>query len=371
MSDPEMGEARPRGADLWRAKVKEMIRAESLTQRAGSAFNLEVLPDKRLAALVLVEERLNEDPTRARMVQAVRRKKENSFVGVRDRLRNEFFYQSVTVFDWCSPKEHQSHVVWVPFTGVVMGAIFFFMAGAYPNFNTTCSERWMVTPSGLGRWLIFGNSWCLSPTAWTFDSAYLFQWGGRYAPAMKAQGHRWITYTFLHTGFPHLLSNVIVWLTAGWYTERRYGTARFLILWFIAVVFGDMFGAICEKSCVVNVGFSTGVCGIVGLFFTDLVRNWNDTKLPLIRLLLFGLLWITFVASFFIQRGQVSNYSHLGGFLCGLIPAVLFQRHLGHETLDAYSVPAAGLVSLFLVVFLPTYFYRVTFPGSLSCKGDI
>ena len=355
-------------AALWRSKVTSMMRTTSLTARAGSAFDLKREVDDRLAALVMVEQRLAGNPRRARTVEAVRRKKENSFEGVTDRFRNEVFYRSVALFDWCTPAEHQTHVFWVPLSTVVMTVFFFFMAGAYPVSNTQCSERWMTTPSGLGRWLIFGNSWCLSDQAWTFDSGYLYGWGARYAPAMKAQGYRWITYAFLHTGFPHYLSNIVVWLSAGWYVEKRYGTPRFFVLWLFSSVFGDMFGSICEKACTVNVGFSTGICGMVGLFFIDLVRNWRHTTFPLLRATMFGLLWISFLASFFIQRGKVSNYSHLGGFLCGLVPAALFQHHLGHEHLDVFAVPFCACATLFLTCFLPSYFYEVTLAKASRCK---
>lgn len=356
-----------KGATLWRDKVRSMMRKESLEKRADQVFDVSQLPDRRLASLVLLEERVADRPDRKRLVDAVRKKRERSFVGVKDRLRNEVFIQSLVVFDWCTPKEYQSHVIWVPLAATVCCTLFFFMAGAYPLQVGGCNERWMVTPSGLGRWLIFGNSWCLTDQAWTFDGTYLYQWGGRYDLIMKAQAYRWITYAFLHTGIPHLLTNMLVWLTAGWHVERRYGTSRFLILWLVSTILGDMFGAICEDVCTVNVGFSTGLCGVIGLWAIDMLRNWHTMERPFIRLAFFLILILAFISTFFLQRGRVSNFSHLGGLLCGLFPAVLMQRHLGHERLDAYVAGVGGIASLLLVVTLPTWFYVRIFPRALRC----
>lgn len=375
-----MDDSHPKGTALWRSKVQEMMKSASLTRRAETAFEIMGAPDERFTALVLLEERIKADPKRAHAVDAIRKKRDRSFNGLQDRFRNELYIQSTIVFDWCTPKEHQSHVFWVPISTCIFSVIFMFMAGAYPlhvqectaygcSGLTPCVERWMVTPRGIGHWLTFGNFWCLSSQAWTFDATYLTDWGARVNSLMRHDSYRWLTYAFLHTGFPHFLSNVLLWMTAGWRMERRYGSSRFFALWLISSVLGDLFGAVCEDKCVVNVGFSTGICGVVGLFLVDSFRNWRDTDRPLLRFSMFGLLLLAFLATFFLQRGRVSNFSHLGGFLCGLIPSLLFQHHLGHEKLDIYFVPVAVFLTLFLVIFLPTYFYSVTYPASQLCPS--
>jgi rhomboid protease GluP len=367
-ADPEaQGSGKHAVQGLWREKVIEMMRNTSLQQRAEDVFSVTGIPDRRFASLVLLEERMKGRPERRRVVEALRKKRENSYKGVMDKVRSDVYIQSILIFDFCTPKEYQSHVVWVPLAACIYTVIFFFMAGAYPLQINGCRERWMVTPGGLGRWLMFGNSWCLTSQAWTFDARYLAQWGGRLDAQMRHQGHRWVTYAFLHTGFPHYITNLLVWLTAGWHVERRYGTSRFLVLWLFSSLFGDMFGAICEDPCTVNVGFSAGICGVVGLWALDMLRNWNTMERAFVRLFFFGVLILAFLSTFFLQRGKVSNYSHLGGFLCGLCPAILMQRHLGHERLDFFALLIGGFTSLFLVVFLPAYFYSVTYVKAQGC----
>lgn len=363
------------GLDLWRAKVKSLVRNASLTERANTAFDVMGPADDRFRALVLLEERVQDNPKRAKFVEAIRKKREQSFQGVSDRFRNELYLQSILIFDWCSPKERQKHVIWVPVSISLMCSFFFFMAGAYPlhvlnEGYSTCKERWMVTPPGFFHWITFGDFWCLTPSAWTFDSVFLRQWGGRYNPFMRHQAYRWLTYAFLHTGFPHLLTNLLLWSTAGWHLEKRYGTSRLFAVWLVSSVLGDLFGAVCDRSaarCTVNVGFSAGLCGIVGLFLVDAVRNWRDTNRPLLRFSMFALLFLAFLATFFLQRGKVSNFSHLGGFLCGLFPSLLVQHHLGSENVDAYAGPVSLVATLFFLIFLPSWFYTHTYVESLDC----
>nr|WP_054752968.1 rhomboid family intramembrane serine protease [Piscibacillus salipiscarius] len=78
-----------------------------------------------------------------------------------------------------------------------------------------------------------------------------------------AQGEYWriITSMFLHIGLIHLLMNMIALYYLGEVTEKIYGTKRFLVIYFIAGIFGSI------ASFATNDSVSAGASGaIFGLF---------------------------------------------------------------------------------------------------------
>ncbi len=54
---------------------------------------------------------------------------------------------------------------------------------------------------------------------------------------------------FVHEGFQHILSNVLVWLALALPLEHAYGTPRILAVWLISALGSAFFSAAFENSC--------------------------------------------------------------------------------------------------------------------------
>lgn len=54
---------------------------------------------------------------------------------------------------------------------------------------------------------------------------------------------------FVHTGFQHVLSNLLVWLALAMPLEYAYGTLRILAVWIISAFGSAFFSAAFEDSC--------------------------------------------------------------------------------------------------------------------------
>ena len=78
-------------------------------------------------------------------------------------------------------------------------------------------------------------------------------------------GHQWwrlVTAGFLHGGLLHIFMNSWVLFSVGAQTEETYGTARFLVLYFVSNVLGFLASAL--FSPYLSIGASAALFGLIG-----------------------------------------------------------------------------------------------------------
>ncbi|KAL0024121.1 hypothetical protein WJX79_010211 [Trebouxia sp. C0005] len=206
-------------------------------------------------------------------------------------------------------------------------------------------EEWVRSgPSSMSKWVSWQADWRL------FDFDFLLEWGGRYGPALhQGQWWRWMTWVFVHEGFQHMVSNVLVWLALALPLEHAYGTPRILAVWLISALGSAFFSAAFEDSCTLVVGCSGAVFGFMGLYVADMVLNFKSLSFPWLRLIWIGATLAYFLVAS-ITQGQgayVSYWAHLGGFVCGLFPSFFFLPNLKDKRWRAASKLAnrLGLLS--------------------------
>ncbi|KAK9804361.1 hypothetical protein WJX72_009219 [[Myrmecia] bisecta] len=247
--------------------------------------------------------------------------------------------------DWLAPPANQRYLPWCTF--VVTAAIvslFFFMAGdfaLYLDLTTTSRSTaqqqsaaaevvhldayQLTSPRSLLHWLSFNPGW----RVFSFD--YLLAWGGRYGPAIaEGQWYRWGTSVLVHTSFQHLLANMLLLVALAGLLEVSYGTWRIALVWVISALGAAFTSATFEPACTLVVGASGSVFGFLGLAIADLLLNFRSLTQPLLRLA-FTLATIAFFVVTSITKGSnsfVSNWSHVGGFVCGLFPSFLFLPNI-------------------------------------------
>lgn len=143
--------------------------------------------------------------------------------------------------------------------------------------------------------------------------------GGLWGPYI-ADGEYWrlLTSGFLHAGFLHLLLNMFfIWVLGGM-LEPALGRARFVALYFTALLCGS-FGVLLFEPEELTVGASGAAFGLLGAAIVIAYRRgvdlWASGLLP-IALFNFA---FTFIAS------NISVGGHVGGFVGGMLAAALFE----------------------------------------------
>lgn len=174
-------------------------------------------------------------------------------------------------------------------------------------------------------------------------SVYIFP-GGIFADLWT-----FVTYTFLHGGWAHVLVNSIWLLAFGAPVARRLGTARFLAFYFICGIIGGITHVVIHAGALVPViGASAAVSGLMGgaarfVFLAGGPLGMIGTgqtglegapraqasiwqALTDKRTLIFIAVWIglnfLFGASGLSMSGQAVSIAweaHLGGFIAGLL----------------------------------------------------
>lgn len=145
---------------------------------------------------------------------------------------------------------------------------------------------------------------------------------------------------FIHAGWLHLIGNMLFLFVFGRSVEDRYGHGQFLFLYFLsgfgAAITHLVFNA---GSRVPTVGASGAIAGVLGAYLISfptarittlipLLFFFWTVRLPAVLLLLYWFL-IQFAAGFealaieSATQGGVAWWAHVGGFLLGMLLALL------------------------------------------------
>ena len=159
------------------------------------------------------------------------------------------------------------------------------------------------------------------------------------AEIFRMGGLTLLTSFFLHGGWFHLLSNMYFLVTFGDNVEDYLGKGRFLLLTYLAAIFGNVLHALLDpRSTMPCVGASGGISGLVTFY----VLKFPNVKLGFYYWLFFRPIWIKISAlGFFLLWvglqffgaysqmkgfGHVSALAHLGGAAVGVIFYLIWRK---------------------------------------------
>lgn len=147
----------------------------------------------------------------------------------------------------------------------------------------------------------------------------LVQLGAKFDPLiLEGEWWRFFTAMFLHIGFLHLFMNSLALFYLGGAVERIFGSSRFLLIYFVAGLFGSV------ASFVFNDNISAGASGaIFGLFGALLYFGMRNKRLFFRT---FGssvivILIINLIFGFAVP--MVDNGAHIGGLAGGFAAAAI------------------------------------------------
>ncbi|EMC98186.1 hypothetical protein BAUCODRAFT_121073 [Baudoinia panamericana UAMH 10762] len=138
------------------------------------------------------------------------------------------------------------------------------------------------------------------------------------------QWWRFIVPIFLHAGIIHIAFNLLLQLTLGADVEKLIGSIRFTIVYFAAGIFGFVLGGNFAANGIASCGCSGSLFGILAITLLDLLYTWHQREGP-IKDLLFILIDVIIAFVLGLLPG-LDNFSHIGGFLMGLVLGVCILR---------------------------------------------
>lgn len=162
----------------------------------------------------------------------------------------------------------------------------------------------------------------------TEDAGFMLQHGAMYEPFVIQQHeyYRIITCLFLHFGIEHLLNNMVMLGALGWNLELEIGKVRFLIIYFVSGVAGNILSLYSDLSAenpAVSAGASGAVFGLMGALLYVVIQNRGRLG----RLSGRGMLIMVALSLYFgFASSGVDNLAHIGGLVSGFILAVLLYR---------------------------------------------
>jgi rhomboid protease GluP len=187
------------------------------------------------------------------------------------------------------------------------------------------------------------------------DGQTLFDFGAKDSQAIFIYGQWWrlITAGFLHGGLVHILMNSWVLFDLGVQVEQAYGTARYLVFYFLSTITGFLASA--YWSPVLSIGASAGIFGLIGAMIALGVRDRSSYGAALRtvygRWALYGLA-IGILPSL-IGISFMDNAAHVGGIAGGFAVAYFAGAPGFSRTAEGFwrgAAAVAGIMTLFAFV---------------------
>ncbi|MCR5451500.1 MAG: rhomboid family intramembrane serine protease [Lachnospiraceae bacterium] len=161
------------------------------------------------------------------------------------------------------------------------------------------------------------------------DGEYMSTHGAIYPPFMleKNMWYPLFTAMFMHFDVRHLANNMIMLVAVGSYVERNMGTIRFLVLYLLAGLAGNILSFVNDiygHLYTVSAGASGAVFGLVGALFALALKNRGNIEgLGARRILI--MIIISLLIGF--TSAGVDNVAHVGGLIAGFLLGFLLLVH--------------------------------------------
>ncbi|GAA4041565.1 hypothetical protein GCM10022409_29460 [Hymenobacter glaciei] len=169
------------------------------------------------------------------------------------------------------------------------------------------------------------------------------------------QYYRLLTSGLLHTGWPHLLMNVLTFYYFSSVVELLVGYRNYAIIYFASLLGGNLLSLLLHRreSEYTAVGASGAISGLV--FAAIALMPEVEVGIPGVLMVpgwLYGLLYVVFCAYGITKRlGNIGHDAHLGGGLVGLLTVVAMQPALlriNYLAIGAIMLPALAFFALLI-----------------------
>lgn len=167
-----------------------------------------------------------------------------------------------------------------------------------------------------------------------------------YAVVAGGQWWRLFTAQFLHIGIMHLLSNAVIIYYMGLYMEPMLGHWRFLLVYLLSGVGGNLLSLAWGSDKAISAGASTALFGLFGAMTAIGIRNRANPIISYLGRQAFVLALINLGLDIFMPNIDIQG--HLGGLVVGFLLAII----LGERAMRQYSFKWRMTASAVLIVYV-------------------
>ncbi|BDR60718.1 rhomboid family intramembrane serine protease [Lactobacillus xylocopicola] len=161
-------------------------------------------------------------------------------------------------------------------------------------------------------------------------------------------GHQWwrlFTAQFLHMGILHLVSNAVIIYYLGIYMEEILGHWRFLLLYLLSGVGGNLLSLAWGSDQAISAGASTALFGLFGAMTAIALNNRSNQLITYLGRQSFWLALINI--GFDLFDPNIDIQGHLGGFIAGFLLAIV----MGNLAMGRYRNKTRFVAACLLVVY--------------------
>ena len=147
-------------------------------------------------------------------------------------------------------------------------------------------------------------------------------WRGIHINGLIDQGEWWrlVTSMFLHGGFTHVLFNMFSLFIFGPELEHFTGKVRFLTIYFLSGIIGNLATFMIEDSTYASVGASGAIFGMIGAF--GALVYYTRHLFPQLKQVILPIIVISVIMTFLSPNINIS--AHLGGLVAGFLIGMVY-----------------------------------------------
>lgn len=162
-------------------------------------------------------------------------------------------------------------------------------------------------------------------------------------------GHQWwrlFTAQFLHIGVLHLVSNAVIIYYMGQYMEPMLGHIRFLVVYLLSGIGGNLLSLAFSTDSAISAGASTALFGLFGAMTAIGLRNMKNPLISFLGRQAFVLAVINIALDIFAPNIDIQG--HIGGFVAGFLLAIA----VGDKTMKKYNTKWRVLALAALIFYV-------------------
>jgi rhomboid protease GluP len=158
-------------------------------------------------------------------------------------------------------------------------------------------------------------------------SLQLVQWGANFGPlTVSGQWWRLLTACFLHVGIIHIAINMFILYQAGMFTERLFGPVRYLAVYLIAGIGGNILGILLHPN-IVSAGASGAIFGVYGGLLAFLLRNRAVVRPEAAKAIArSALIFLGYNLVYGLATPHTDLTAHIGGLFTGFVAGYALAR---------------------------------------------
>ncbi|MDQ0217653.1 rhomboid family intramembrane serine protease [Peribacillus cavernae] len=162
---------------------------------------------------------------------------------------------------------------------------------------------------------------------WFSNDEWIYSWGGLTKESViDGELYRLLTYSFLHSGMMHFLSNMVFTIIAAPAIEKLIGKMKFITLFFFSIFMAALAVILIPTApYYLNVGESGFGYSLFGFYFYLVLfkKNVIDKESSKTIMVFIAVSWIT---TLIIPNISIS--AHIGGFIAGWLYAFFINKSL-------------------------------------------